>query len=330
MPPAMAQPPPGQASMGDGDEGKPVLLSGAARASRLATAGYVAVAAGHIWLLWAHSQLDSSKNAGHTVFFWSLAVVEVALAMEALIYAVGSFGRPGACLPILRAAGRVRLLGAAMAWPWLLPWVAELACRGHAVSQHMGSVIWHQSLAVAAVLDAFFLLREVSLCFGGAVSPAPGDAALPGAIAGDCLQGQALMSGHFMLDKADLEETGRAVFVPARPRQGLYIGSGLAVLGHLLLAPFFASTGMPPWQAFGVACALLARQCDKMPVLRKRRDDGENGKRFGSARLWSKEGPRIACRLGELCWIAFCILELRRREAQPGWLASCDAAVSPQ
>ena len=51
---------------------------------------------------------------------------------------------------------------------------------------------------------------------------------------GDCLPSNALLGGQFRLSKEDLEATGRVIFVPARTRSGLYIGSGLAMLTHLI------------------------------------------------------------------------------------------------
>ena len=43
---------------------------------------------------------------------------------------MGSWAHGGRLpLSLLTTLGRLRLLGAALAWPWLLPWAAELGCR---------------------------------------------------------------------------------------------------------------------------------------------------------------------------------------------------------
>jgi len=300
-----------------------VLLAGAASASRVATAGYALICAGHLWLLRVHSRQESSAEPW---FFGALAVVEVALAVEALIFAAGAFGRPGSCKMVLRAAGRVRLLGAAIAWPWLLPWVAELGCRGHVVSAHIGVMLVHQTTLLALAISGFFLLRELSLLLRREPLAAL-EAAAP-AHMGDCLApGQAVFGGHFRLDKADLEETGRAVFVPARPRQGLFVGAGLALLGHLLLAPFFASSGpLPPWQTLGALSAVAGRWFGQLPKFKGRDKEREPEERFDSTLLWRREGPRLICRIGELLWIGFCLLELQRREASVDWSPTCALA----
>jgi len=301
-----------------------VLLAGAARASRVATAGYALVCAGHLWLLRVHSLQLSSVEPW---FFGALAVVEVALAVEALIFAVGAFGRPGSFITVLSVAGRVRLLGAAVAWPWLLPWIAELGCRGHAVSEHVGTVLLQQSTLVAMLISGFFVLRELSLLIRSEPLAAM-EAAAPAQM-GDCLApGQAVLGGHFRLDKADLEETGRAVFVPAKPRQGLFIGAGLALLLHLVLAPFFAFSGpLPPWQALGAMSALAGRWFGQMPKFKGRDKEKEPDERFDSGLLWRREGPRLICRIGELFWIGFCLLELQQREASSDWLLACAVAA---
>lgn len=296
------------------------VLSASAQPSKIATAGYLFVALGHIFLLQWHSQLPSSSE---TWFFGALAVVELCLSFEALVFAAGCLGRPGAALKFLRTVGRFRLLGAAMAWPWLIPWSVELGCRGHALSLNFGATLLSQTRGLALFINGIFLCRELSLIFSDVPVSAYG-AAKPQF--GDCLPGNAMMGGQFRLDKADLEETGRAVFVPATPRSGLYIGSGLAVLANLLLAPNFAiSGGFPPWQLAGVICALLARQFGQLPPFKGRKEGSD---RFDSRLLWRREGPRLVCRLGELLWITFCVLELQRRENSADWLPACESAPS--
>lgn len=56
---------------------------------------------------------------------------------EAAVYAIGSWGHQFG-LPLLTLLGRVRLLGAAMAWPWLLVWASELSCRCGTVTLETG------------------------------------------------------------------------------------------------------------------------------------------------------------------------------------------------
>lgn len=311
----MAQPP-SQAAMDEKAEAEaakdPILLSGSAKASRLATAGYVLVTLGHIYLMRMHALTASADGR----FFLSLAVVEAALAYEAAVFALGALGR-SCTLPMLTWVGRVRLLGAAIAWPWLLPWAAELNCRSGAVSPSTGSSMVLQSTMVAGIVSAFFILSEVSFLFKGEPASALGAAE---AQFGDCLPSQAVLGGQFRLDKADLEETGRAVFVPARPRNGLYIGSGLAVLGHLVMGVIQALKAFPPWMLIGAVLGLLGRWFGKVPQFKGKREDGAA---MDGLLLWRREGPRLVCRFGELLWIGCCVLELQRDEAMPSWLASC-------
>merc|ERR1712203_1106476 len=100
------------------------------------------------------------------------------------------------------------------------------------------------------LISAFFVLREVSFLIKGEPMSALDAAARPQF--GDCLPSQAVLGGQFRLDKADLEETGRVVFVPARKRQGLYIGSGLAMLFNLIFGfAMLQATPFPPWLLFG-------------------------------------------------------------------------------
>jgi len=303
---------------GRNDE-SPVLLSGAGRASKVATMGYVLVAFGHLMLLRIHSRFVSSADATGLVtrFFATLAVVEVALAHEATIFAIGAYGRASSLvMQVLTFLGRVRLLGAAMAWPWLMPWVAELSCRSGAVSPATGNTMIQQFFVIAVFITGFFALRELSF----AVTGEPASALDPSAKAnvGDCLPSQAVLGGQFRLDKADLEETGRAVFVPARPRKGLYVGAGLALLVHLIFGVVLArATGVPPLLLMGGIGALLGRRWGELPKFRGKEDG------VGVLSPWRREGPRLIARVGELIWIMCCVLELQRGEAMPSWLTEC-------
>lgn len=297
----------------------PVLLSGAARASRAATAGYVCIAAGHSWLLSQHSQAASADGP----FFAALAVVELALAFEAAVFALGAFGRTSG-FPLLTVIGRLRLLGAAMAWPFLMPWSAELTCRCGGVSPATGAALLLHSQGLSMLIGAFFLLREVSYLVRGQPASAL-DASAPSQI-GDCLPSQAVLGGHFRLDASELEDTGRAVFVPARQRHGLYVGSGLAMLACLASGVVMASAGgAPPYLLLGCLAALLGRRFDDVPKLPRRGGkDEDGGGAADEGRLWRREGPRLACRMGELVWIWCCLAELRRCEAAASWLPSCE------
>lgn len=305
----------------DSDD-RPVLLSGAARASRLATAGYLLVLVGHVLVLMRHMK-TAAASAESWYFFGALAANEVALAFEGFVYAAGALGRRGN-LWVLSAAGRVKLLGAAIAWPWLVPWFSELACRSGAVSVSAGSHLLNHTTLVAVFIGAFYMLRELSfLVRGEPLSALTGNG--DEAQIGDCLPSQAVLGGQFRLDKADLEETGRAIFVPARARNGLHIGSGLAMLASLFVGVAMAvAQPQPPYILLGAICALLGRRWGELPKFQPRgTGEDEGGSRFSP---WRREGPRLTTRLGELVWIACCVLELERSEADPGWLAACAVA----
>jgi len=294
-----------------------VLLSGAAKASPIATLGYVLIVAGHAWILRVHSVATSIDGR----LFVALAVVEVALAFEAAVFALGGFGRPFG-LSVLTFLGRGRLLGAAVAWPWLVPWAAELSCRCGAVSPTLGAQLLEHSIGVATFVGCFFALREVSFLVRGEPLSALGQGERQ---FGDCLPSQAVLGGQFRLDKADLEETGRVVFVPARPRSGLYVGSGLAMLLNLIFGFTMALfMGFPPWLLIGALGALLGRWLGQLPKFKGRGEEGAAGVAMTDrALLWRRETPRLVCRFGELFWIWCCVMELRRCEAMPTWLATC-------
>ena len=291
--------------MSDGDRG-PVLLSGAASPSKLATAGYWAVALGHVWVLRIHALATGAE----AMLFATLALVEVALALEAAVYAVGSLGTKVG-LPVLTFLGRVRLLGAAMAWPWLLPWVSELGCRCGVVTPEHGLLLVHTATTLAGLLTVFYLWGEIQLLFASPTNPNDSMGCLPGPLL-----------GQFRLDKADLEETGRAVFVPAQARRGLYAGAGLALLAHLGFGLGFAFAGFPPWLLLGALAAMLGRSFGQLPPVAKAR---EKGSLKDSAVLWRREGPRLLVRLSELLWIWCCVFELQRCEVSGNWLAVCAA-----
>mmetsp|Transcript_111683 Transcript_111683/g.222007 ORF Transcript_111683/g.222007 Transcript_111683/m.222007 type:complete len:324 (+) Transcript_111683:45-1016(+) len=293
------------------------VLSGAAQASNLATLGYACIAAGHVWLLKVHAEATAADGQ----LFTTLAVVEVALAFEAAVFALGGLGRP-LNLAVLTFAGRLRLLSAAVAWPWLVPWGAELSCRCGALSPSIGAGVLRHSIGGAVLIGAFYALREVSFMVRGEPTSALGTSESQ---IGDCLPSQAVLGGQFRLDKADLEETGRVVFVPARPRQGLYVGAGLAMLAGLTLGAAMALVNsFPPWLLLGALGALLGRWYGQLPKFKGRGEEGAAAMAYtDSALMWRREGPRLICRFGELFWIFCCIEELHRCEAMPSWRSVC-------
>lgn len=290
---------------------RPVLLSGAAQPSRLATVGYWAIALGHLWVLRIHAIATGAE----AMLFATLAVVEVALAMEAAVYAIGSWGHEFG-LPLLTFAGRVRLPGAAMAWPWLLPWASELSCRCGTVTVATGQILRQLTLALAGLLTAFYVWGEMQLIIF--TPPKLASGSQQSMMAG-CLP-ETLLGGQFRLDKADLEETGRAVFVPAQARKALYAGAGLALMGHLAFGIAFGHQDLPPWLLLGALLALLGRWVGNLPPMKRKRDVNTSD----SQTLWRREAPRLACRLGELLWVYCCVLELQRCEAASSWLLRCE------
>ncbi|CAJ1362731.1 unnamed protein product [Effrenium voratum] len=240
------------------------------------------------------------------MLFTTLALAEVALAVEAAVYGMGSWAHGGRLpLSLLTTLGRLRLLGAALAWPWLLPWAAELGCR----CQGTEPLLVQFSLVAAGLLTAFYIWGELQL----AIFSHPVDSGSSSGSMEMCLPSQTLLGGQFRLDKADLEETGRAVFVPAQPRHGLYAGAGLALLAHL---GFGLAFKFPSWLLLGALGALAGRWFGSLPVPRKLK-----GRKH--VNVWGREGPRLVCRVGELLWIGCCVLELQSCEASSRWLSVC-------
>eukprot|EP00747_Dinoflagellata_sp_TGD_P179487 gnl/TRDRNA2_/TRDRNA2_30357_c0_seq1.p1 gnl/TRDRNA2_/TRDRNA2_30357_c0~~gnl/TRDRNA2_/TRDRNA2_30357_c0_seq1.p1 ORF type:complete len:329 (-),score=47.30 gnl/TRDRNA2_/TRDRNA2_30357_c0_seq1:26-1012(-) len=273
------------------------------RAGGAATLAYCLIVLGHAGVLSVHSRFSLSEGP----FFFYLAAVEVALAFESLVFAAGGLGFTSWGLTPLIVAGRIRLLAAAVAWPWLVPWAAELSCRCGASPPPGGTTLVYHAVSLALFVGSFFMVREVAFLLRGE-PPSALDGGLQPRV-GDCLPSNALLGGQFRLDKADLEATGRAIFVPARPRKGLYAGSGLSVLAHFAAGiSQVRSNGSSPWLLVGVSCALAARRA-KASLLPS---------------TWSREGPRLLCRLGELWWLWCCVLELQTCEASSSWLAKCE------
>ena len=159
------------------------------------------------------------------------------------------------------------------------------------------------------LLTAFYIWGELQL----AIFSHPVDSGSSSGSMEMCLPSQTLLGGQFRLDKADLEETGRAVFVPAQPRHGLYAGAGLALLAHL---GFGLAFKFPSWLLLGALGALAGRWFGSLPVPRKLK-----GRKH--VNVWGREGPRLVCRVGELLWIGCCVLELQSCEASSRWLSVC-------
>lgn len=253
--------------------------------------------------------------------FCQLLLIQISLCFDAGLYAVGGLvpndGRARAViLSALATGGRVRLLGSVVAWAWLVPWAAEVSCRCRTtpISNEAAVGLLHGNF-VATCICGFFGMRE--LCFLLRGEP---PSALDSSVApkfGDCLPSNALLGGQFRLSKVDLEETGRAIFVPSRERKGLYFASGIALLSHLMAGSIIAGrtgTTYRPWWLLGAVMALACRQGAS-----KLAEGASCQDRF------QREIPRILCSLGELLWISCAMLQLHRCEADPsGWQQTCE------
>ncbi|CAE8640519.1 unnamed protein product, partial [Polarella glacialis] len=186
---------------------------------------------------------------------------------------------------------------------------------------------------LALFVSAFFSLREVCVVVRG---EPPSALSMDGSVRprfGDCLPSNALLGGQFRLDKTELEETGRAVFVPARMRRGLSVASGLALCSHLVgswsLRRCLGQSDTP-WWLLGTLGAVLGRKAgDAFELLR-----GAVGGAKSAAAVaqqprrgaFSREVPRLLCRSGELWWMWCCLRQLQACESGAEWLAACSAA----
>jgi len=199
---------------------------------------------------------------------------------------------------------------------WLVPWAAELGCRCTPSPWPQGPLLLVQSQSLATFVSAYFAMRELCVLLRGE-PPSALDASVAPRF-GDCMPSNALLGGQFRLDKADLETTGRTVFVPARPRKGLYVASGLAMCSHLLGGVALCRRGLaPPWWLLGSGCALLARKAGDCGSQRPAAAKAEG-------QVGLREAARLACRAGELWWMWCCVRQLQRCEAgDVGWLATC-------
>lgn len=307
----------------DVEEAGPSPQTDAARwAAHAATAAYGLAVLGHTAVL--RELLLSTGGEG--ALFFRLATVQACLTFEAAVYAIGDFSlwrsrrTSGWGLAVLETAARVRLLVSSVAWAWIVPWAAELSCRCGASPPPRGAVLLGHCEAVAMFVSGYFALRELMFLVRGEPP-----SALDGSVApkfGDCLPSNALLGGQFRLDKAELEDSGRIVFVPARPRQGLYAAPGLAMLAHLAAGfalALHSGIEMLPWLLLGAGVALLGR---KVPGLCPAAA-GDGQRRLGTK--GSRDVWRLLCRAGEVWWMWCCVNQLRQCQAVPsGWLARCE------
>lgn len=251
-------------------------------AGQVANALYLLLSLAHLSLIYVQSVSTATDGS----LFLLLSGLQVVLAFEATVYAAGGFSISKAALEM---AGRIRLLLGATAWAWLVPWAAELNCRCNAEpkeSSHPASstalLALQQGYTLAFFVSGFFALREICVILRGEPPSALDRSQRPRF--GDCLPSNAVLGGQFRLDKAELEASGRAIFIPSRPRAGLDLSSGLALVSHLFGAFVLRGRGMTgPWMLGG--CGALA------------------ARRLGSvwdAACSGSEVPRLLCRSGEL------------------------------
>mmetsp|Transcript_138432 Transcript_138432/g.386136 ORF Transcript_138432/g.386136 Transcript_138432/m.386136 type:complete len:338 (-) Transcript_138432:69-1082(-) len=297
--------------------------AGAVHVSRVATGAYHLLVFCHLALLWAHWKTTGAGGA----FFTRLAAVEVCIAFDVAVYAAGDlswwvlFRGCGRGLALLEFAGRARLLMSAIAWVWLVPWAAELCCRCTDAPPPHSSLVLVQAENLAMFICAYFGIREMCFFIRGEPASALDTAVTPRF--GDCLPSNALLGGQFRIDKVDLEQTGRIVFVPARPRAGLYVASGLAMCSHLAGGTALCRRGLlPPWWLLGSMCALLGRKVGDFKACRGRCIDTTDHQHKAQRRL--QDVVRLACRAGELWWMACCVKQLQQCEANAlTWQPHC-------
>ncbi|CAK8999849.1 unnamed protein product, partial [Durusdinium trenchii] len=177
-------------------------------AGQVADLLYLVLSMMHLWLVYEQSTTTRTDGS----LFLLLSGLQVSLAFEVCVYAAGGFAMQS---KLLETAGRIRLFLGATAWVWLLPWAAELHCRC-GPSSPTAILATQQGYSLAWFVTGFFALREVCVFVRGE-PPSALDRSQPHQF-GDCLPSNAVLGGQFRLDKAELEETGRAVFVPSRPR----------------------------------------------------------------------------------------------------------------
>lgn len=275
-------------------------------------------------------QYVSLQDAGP--LSWWLAIVTASLAFDSFVVAAGDV-QAASHSSLLELMSRLRFLVLAISWAWAIPWSAELACRCGADPPPHGVAPTLFTVQIAIFMNGFFLVRELSYVLCGEPVSAL-DATAPRKF-GDCLPSNALLGGQFRLNKQEFEETGRIVYVPARPRAGLFIPPGLALLMHQISAwqlttregggGFITEV---PWWLLGTLCALLCRNLGQglwaqmRLALCKAVAEGEDGgrprQRGGGCDV--SEASRIAARVGELVWVLCCVQQQRWCESQPAWL----------
>ncbi|OLP85310.1 Replication factor C subunit 2 [Symbiodinium microadriaticum] len=283
----------------------------------VATLIYLCVALGHLILVKEQCLETQSDGA----LFVSLAVLQVSLGFEATVYAVGGLVQPGGVgfvVNFLESAGRFRLLLGATVWAWLVPWAAEVHCRCGEQPPRATAVLAHQQgQTLACFVSAYFALREVCVLLRGEPPSALDRSVQPRF--GDCLPSNALLGGQFRMDKAEFEQTGRTVFVPARLRAGLDTSSGLALAAHFASA---LALHQNQWLLATLLCLLARRLGGAWEVLLGRRG------------AWAREVPRLLCRFGELWWLRCALWQLQLCELDAnGQLPQCalilhDVAIS--
>jgi len=297
-------------------------FSPASRASTAISLAYALQACSFLMIIQAQLLLTSDRGP----LLHYLTLVCIALFVDVAVYALG--GLRGQCLYVLEILGRVRLLLLALCWPWLMPWIAELTCRSGLVPLERGAFALANMNATASFTCGYFILREVAYFFR-AEPPSALDPNIQPKF-GDCLPSNALLGGQFRLNKAELEISGRAVFIPSRQRKGLFVPSGLAMITHIVAGISLAqeqSQGRVPWLLIGSLSALLCRYGGRGKPLRESAVSGSHDSLSGVS-CWHLEGCRFLCQSGELMWLMSCVKQLQACEAQDGWIAECSIPAS--
>eukprot|EP00927_Polykrikos_kofoidii_P042399 TRINITY_DN36311_c0_g1_i1.p1 TRINITY_DN36311_c0_g1~~TRINITY_DN36311_c0_g1_i1.p1 ORF type:complete len:391 (+),score=45.15 TRINITY_DN36311_c0_g1_i1:150-1322(+) len=343
------------------------------RYAHAATACYFAIGFGHAALLGLHATgstlgdvggisrtgSDASGDAITTTTvavlswppwtassIWRLCLLQACLCIEAFIYGVGDpffwWGHEvGTCrhwaasrgLALLEHASRWHLLFSVVAWSQSLPWVAELGCRCGATPTGRGGF-----------LCCHALIREFGFILCGEPASALDPSVRPKF--GDCLPSQAMLGGQYRLAGVDLVGSGRAVFVPARPRSGVQIAAGLVFFSHLILGLTMAFSLRPPplptseplsdpvtegnsstLLLYGVICSFVCRKAGGITESGYRGKRPEVGEEDAptSSRWLSSDVFRLVGMVGDLAWMWCCVQEFHfRASGQFGqWIPQC-------
>mmetsp|Transcript_17531 Transcript_17531/g.30686 ORF Transcript_17531/g.30686 Transcript_17531/m.30686 type:complete len:328 (+) Transcript_17531:96-1079(+) len=272
-----------------------------AAANRLASILYTFVAIGHFGVIVHHY----SSSQGGRGLFAVLALIGFSYIIEAYTFALGDLQRwmngrhRKWSLTMQKLAGRVRFYITALATPWYWRWAADLSCR----QMGGGNPDKHDDLFRAMVMTANqFALFTLAWIIGQEIYywyTAP-----------DTWQ-------HFLMNKRDMELTGRAIFVPTENRSGLWIAPGFGLLTHFTYACvhlYYGFCGGKVW-LWGTVVCICARGWG------------------GNLELWPidesfkpqfrRELARLVVMGGELCWMWSCVLALNMCEDGPRWAARC-------